>query len=282
MQESNLERLHSLLKQHEELLEVKRTHPKEFQRQNEEFHEAFVRLARSTILPVLKEIKDVLVGKVESASIFHRRTAAGLRIKLDRWEDFERSLVFFGDDFTRTVKVSHEGIGFGLQASRVPLSQLDAALVEEEAMKFLWRLVGQEQLRRPVPTHEARSSDRQADRKPEADRRARLRAAVESNPALSAEISNLELLDDSALLNAAQTRMPQPDSERMEDLHRKQRLSELSEAEAQELARLEQQYERVILVRSHSALLLEQRGHDIQRLTSSNESRRPAPGEIRI
>lgn len=107
---------------------------------------------------------------------------------------------------------------------------------------------------------------------------ARLRAAVETNPGFGAEISTLELLDDSALWNAAQTRMPRTDSERMEELHRKQRVTGLSDAEAQELARLEEQYERVILVRSHSASLLEQRGHDIRRLTSSHENRRLAPG----
>lgn len=104
---------------------------------------------------------------------------------------------------------------------------------------------------------------------------------METNPALDAEISNLGLLDDSALWNAAQTKMPQSDSERMEELHRKQRLTGLSKAESEELSRLEQQYERVILVRSHSALLLEQRGHDIRRLTFNNKSRRPAPGRIR-
>jgi len=101
---------------------------------------------------------------------------------------------------------------------------------------------------------------------------------VETNPGFGAEISTLELLDDSALWNAAQTRMPRTDSERMEELHRKQRVTGLSDAEAQELARLEEQYERVILVRSHSASLLEQRGHDIRRLTSSHENRRLAPG----
>jgi uncharacterized protein YnzC (UPF0291/DUF896 family) len=112
-----------------------------------------------------------------------------------------------------------------------------------------------------------------------ADRSAHLRAAVEANPAF--EIASLELLDDQALWNAAQTRMPPSDAEQMEELHRKQRLTGLSEAEAQELARLEQQYERVILVRSHSTWLLEQRGHDIRRLTSSTESRRPASGQLR-
>ncbi len=107
----------------------------------------------------------------------------------------------------------------------------------------------------------------------EAGRNVPLSAALATTPAFVAEISNLDLLDDSALWNAAQTRMPPPDSERMEELHRKQRGAGLSEAEVEELARLEQQYERVILVRSHSASLLEKRGHDLRGLFS-----RLAPG----
>jgi antitoxin (DNA-binding transcriptional repressor) of toxin-antitoxin stability system len=126
---------------------------------------------------------------------------------------------------------------------------------------------------RLVPLREeervAETSSRQPDRKAATDR---LKAALETNPAFEAEISTLALLDDSALWNAAQTRMPQSDSERLEELHRKQRLTGLSEAEAHELARLEQQYDRVILVRSHSASLLQHRGHDIRSLTSAKES----------
>jgi hypothetical protein len=114
-----------------------------------------------------------------------------------------------------------------------------------------------------------------ADRRAAAGRSARLRAALKSRPALEAEISGLDHLGDAALWTAAQTTLPQPDSERMEELHRKQRLTGLSTGEAQELARFEQQYDRVILVRSHSALLLKERGHDIQRLAFGNESRRP-------
>jgi hypothetical protein len=114
-----------------------------------------------------------------------------------------------------------------------------------------------------------------------ADRNARLRTALESAPALDTEITSLELLEDSALWNAAQTRMPPADSKRLEELHRKQRLTGLSETESQELARLEQQYERVILVRSHSTWLLEQRGHDIHKLVSGKKSCRPASGRLR-
>ena len=150
MNQANLERLQMLLKGHEEMLEEKRLRPEGVIRQNDPFREQFRQVARSVILPVLEEIKDAMVGKVESASIFHRSTAAGLKVKLDRWEDYDRSLLFYGDDSTKVVKITHEGIGFGLLTEKLPLSQLSAALVEEEAMKFLKRLFGQEQLRRPA------------------------------------------------------------------------------------------------------------------------------------
>jgi hypothetical protein len=149
MNEANRERLEMLLKGHEQMLEEKRLRPEGVLRQNDELREQFNRVARSVIVPVLEEIKDVMVGKVESASIFHRSTAAGLKVKLDRWEDYDRSLFFYCDDATKVVKVTYEGIGFGLLANKLPLSQLTAELVEEEAMKFLRRLFGQEQLRRP-------------------------------------------------------------------------------------------------------------------------------------
>jgi hypothetical protein len=146
----NLERLQILLSGHEAIVEEKRTRPEGILRQNDPFREQFSRATRSVIMPILEEIKDVMVGKVESASIFHRSTAAGLKVKLDRWEDYERSLLFFGDDATQAVKITHEGIGFSLLSDKVPIERLDVALVEEEAMKFLRRLFGQEQLRRPT------------------------------------------------------------------------------------------------------------------------------------
>lgn len=150
LSKDNLERLQMLLKGHEEMLEEKRLRPEGILRKNDPFREQFSQVARSVIVPVLEEIKDIMVGKVESASIFHRSTAAGLKVKLDRWEDYERSLLFFGDDSTQIVKITHEGIGFGLLSTKVPLAQLDPSFVEEEAMKFLKRLFGQEQLRRPL------------------------------------------------------------------------------------------------------------------------------------
>ena len=150
MDKVNLERLQVLLKGHEEMLEEKRMRPEGVLRHNDPFREAFNRVVRSTIVPVLEDIKNVMVGRVESASIFHRMTAAGLKIKLDRWEDYERSLLFFGDDAGQVVRITHEGVGFGMLTQKVPLSQISPELVEEEAMRFLRRLFGQEQLRRPI------------------------------------------------------------------------------------------------------------------------------------
>ncbi|MFY9823473.1 MAG: hypothetical protein WAM82_18980 [Thermoanaerobaculia bacterium] len=150
MDKANLERLRTLLQGHEDLLEEKRSRPEGVVRPNDPFREQFNRVARSVIVPVLEEIKDVMVGKVESASIFHRSTAAGLKIKLDRWEDYERSLLFFGDEAAQMVKITHEGIGFSLLSDKLPLAEVTSELVEEEAMKFLKRLFGQEQLRRPM------------------------------------------------------------------------------------------------------------------------------------
>ena len=166
MDKANVERIHLLLKRHEQMLEEKRLNPEEFLRQNEQFQEAFGRVARSTIVPILEEIKDILVGKVESASIFHKRTAAGLRVKLDRWEDFERSVLFFGDASTQSVRVTHEGVGFGLQSQKLGLQHVTPDLVEEEAMKFLRRLFGQEQLRRPMHAPESPERRRPASSTP--------------------------------------------------------------------------------------------------------------------
>jgi hypothetical protein len=157
MDQANVERLHLMLRKHAELSEEKRLHPELAQRQHDAFQDGFKVVVRSRVVPVLEEVKDVLVGRVESVSIFHGHLAAGLRVKLDRWEDYERSLLFYGDHGTRTVRVTHEGIGFGLLSQRLDIVQITAELVEEELMKFLKRLFADEQLRRPAlpPGHRA-------------------------------------------------------------------------------------------------------------------------------
>jgi hypothetical protein len=132
MQKHNLKRLRLLLKGHEELVEEKRQNPEGLLRLNEDFRQGFGELVRTAVVPQLEEIKDVMVGKVESASIFHRLTAAGLKVKLDRWEDYERSLLFYGDHASRVVKVTHEGIGFSLLSRQVDPAEVTPALVEDE------------------------------------------------------------------------------------------------------------------------------------------------------
>jgi len=156
MDPANVERLQQLLKSHRAILEEKRLHPEAGRQQTSGFRERFNAAVRATVLPVLEEVKDLMVGQVESAALFHRLTAAGLKVKLDRWEDFERSLLFFGDPGTRAVRITHEGIGFGLLSRKVEIAELTPELVEEETMKFLRRLFGDEQLRRPEPSPEDR------------------------------------------------------------------------------------------------------------------------------
>lgn len=151
MEPSNIDRLRTLLKLHEEMAEDKRLHPEAGREQTSGFRERFNGAVRATILPVLEEVKNLMVGRVESAALFHRLTAAGLKVKLDRWEDFERSLLFFGDPGTRSLRITHEGIGFGLLSKKIDLAELTPELVEEEAMKFLRRVFGDEQLRRVEP-----------------------------------------------------------------------------------------------------------------------------------
>ena len=156
MDPANVERLQQLLQSHRAILEEKRLHPEAGRQQTRGFRERFNGAVRATVLPVLEEVKDLMVGQVESAALFHRLTAAGLQVKLDRWEDFERSLLFFGDPGTRAVRITHEGIGFGLLSRKVEIAELTPELVEEETMKFLRRLFGDEQLRRPDPSPEDR------------------------------------------------------------------------------------------------------------------------------
>ena len=129
MNEANRERLEILLKGHEQMMEEKRLRPEGVLRQNDELRDQFNRAARSVIVPVLEEIKDVMVGKVESASIFHRSTAAGLKVKLDRWEDFDRSLRPPKlEDFVNQVQVT-EKLGIFIEAARRRGEALDHVLL---------------------------------------------------------------------------------------------------------------------------------------------------------
>ena len=137
-------RIEGLLTGYEARREDKRYHPEEMVRRNPEFRDRFNQAARKVIVPVLQDVADVLRRRVDSASIFHRLTTAGITVKLDPWEDFDRTLLFFGDEDAGTVRVTHEGVGFSLLRARLPLDELTAERVEEEAMGFLERVLHRE------------------------------------------------------------------------------------------------------------------------------------------
>lgn len=137
-------KIETLLTTYEGRREDKRYHPEEMVRRNPEFRERFNQAARKVIVPVLQDVADVLRRRVDSASIFHRLTTAGITVKLDPWEDFDRTLLFFGDDSADVVRVTHEGVGFSYLRARLPLDELTAERVEEEAMNFLERVLHRE------------------------------------------------------------------------------------------------------------------------------------------
>ena len=149
MNQANLERLQMLLKGHEEMIEEKRLRPEGVLRQNDPFREQFKRVAR-TVDPARAggdQGRDGGQGRVRlDLPPFDRGRPEGEAGPLGGLRPLAPLL---RRRSTKVVKVLHEGIGFGLLIEKMPLSQLSSELVEEEAMKFLKRLFGQEQLRRP-------------------------------------------------------------------------------------------------------------------------------------
>jgi hypothetical protein len=91
-------------------------------------------------------------------------------------------------------------------------------------------------------------------------------------PADMAEaIAALHLLGDEELWRAARQRLALEKSSGIEELHRKRQRDGLSASELEALATLMNEYTRIMLVRSRSAALLEQRGHDLSELSEEHE-----------
>ena len=91
--------------------------------------------------------------------------------------------------------------------------------------------------------------------------------ATEELPAdLEHAIAQLVHIDDAALWQAARSRMPTEDAERLKELNLKRQRDGLNTAEQEESEALLRQYERAMLVRAQAAALLKQRGHDISSL----------------
>jgi plasmid stability protein len=94
-------------------------------------------------------------------------------------------------------------------------------------------------------------------------------AALEDEPTpldIQEAVALLPVLDDTALWQAARSRLPQAESDEVEEMHFKQQREGLTGAEKQRLAGLMHQYEKALLIRSHALLLLKQRGQDITKI----------------
>jgi hypothetical protein len=91
-------------------------------------------------------------------------------------------------------------------------------------------------------------------------------------PADMAEaIAALNLLGDEDLWRAAKQNLAPEKAAEIEGLHAKRQSEGLSASESETLTMLMQEYTRIMLVRSRSAALLIQRGHDVSGLVEGHE-----------
>ena len=86
---------------------------------------------------------------------------------------------------------------------------------------------------------------------------------------LSADLAQLDTMDDAELWRAARSRLSKKAATQLEALHVKRQSEGLSESEAQVLAELVRQYERSMLIRARAAALLKERGHDLSGLAAT-------------
>ncbi len=82
-------------------------------------------------------------------------------------------------------------------------------------------------------------------------------------------LESLDGLDDATLRKLAARTLSAEEAEEMELLHRDQRAGALSAKQSERLANLVRAYESNMLIRARAAVLLKQRGHDIQSLRGS-------------
>ncbi len=82
----------------------------------------------------------------------------------------------------------------------------------------------------------------------------------------TAILAQLSFLDDSALWQAARTRLSPDQAEQLEQLNLKQQREGLTPGERQGRDRLLRHYEQTMLVRAQAAVLLQERGYDVSDL----------------
>lgn len=143
MRETNVERLEQLLAEHGRRREDGSARPETRKQVNPEFRDRFSHAVREEVLPILEEAVATLRPRVEKAHLFHQLGTAGLRVKLDQWDDYERTLVFFGDVRSGRVRITHEGVGFSLLAREIPVEDLKIDTAQAEVMRFIDRLLAE-------------------------------------------------------------------------------------------------------------------------------------------
>ncbi|HEX2165150.1 MAG TPA: hypothetical protein VHM02_14495 [Thermoanaerobaculia bacterium] len=141
MRESNVERLERLLDEHRRRRDDGSARPETRAQLDPEFREAFSHAVREQVLPILEEAVATLRPRVEKAHLFHQLGTAGLKLKLDQWDDYERALVFFGDVRSGKVRITHEGVGFSLLAREMAVEELTLEVAAAEVMRFADRLL---------------------------------------------------------------------------------------------------------------------------------------------
>lgn len=95
---------------------------------------------------------------------------------------------------------------------------------------------------------------------------------IESAADWQADLSQLALLADDELWQAAQTQATAEENERMQQLLTRQKRIGLTMAEQEELTLLANFFRRMMLVRAEAAVLLKERGHDIRSLGPSAQA----------
>lgn len=90
---------------------------------------------------------------------------------------------------------------------------------------------------------------------------------------LAEEVKQLAFLDEQYLWVVAKRTVAEKQSERMETLIHKLHREGLTQNEQQEMQQLQQLAHRVMLLRAEAAVLLKQRGHDIECLRQPQRSK---------
>jgi len=89
------------------------------------------------------------------------------------------------------------------------------------------------------------------------------------SPDIKRQLSELKFFTDEELWQAARMTAPTDKEERIQELMDKQNLEELTSSEQQEVEDISDYFSRIMLVRAEAAVLLKERGYDVDQLLVS-------------